>query len=135
MKEKLSVLTVVFSLLAIFYLFYIVYVSGNILKDIKYRSKHFIHHNGFYSYENGKFKLNDFENVSDYEIDYKIIFCIPFIGWKKGKILYKDVFASYKNEEIISGSKSELWYGRPNVIYIERKGLIWEITSIIDNPY
>lgn len=135
MKEKLFILIIIFCFLSVLHLLYSAYVSSNILKDIKDRARHFIYHNSFYSYENGEFKFNDFENVFNYEIDCKIIFCIPLIGWNKGIIFYKDVFTSYEDGKIISASYPRWWYGRPNKIHIERKGLKWEIINIIDNPY
>lgn len=136
MKKRNMLITILFVFFAL-YTIYVFLTSFTVMKDVSYRSKNFVH-GDFYSRifhsSTSEIILDDFEDVSDYEITFKIITCIPIIGFSKGVILYKYEFESYKDGKLVSGAWDKWWYGKSNRIYIKRNGLKWNIVNIIEQP-
>lgn len=131
---------ILISILLVFFVLYVIYVfltSFTVMKEVTYRSKKFVH-GDFYSRvctsSNNGIVLDDFEDVSDYNINFKIITCIPIIGFTKGVILYKYEFESYKDGKLVCGAWDKWWYGKSNRIYIKRNGLKWNMVNIIEQP-
>jgi hypothetical protein len=105
------------------------------MKEISYRSKNFVHRVFYdYSYSSGLEELvfNEFEDVSDYDITFKIISCIPVIGFSRGVIFYKYEFESYKDGKLVCGAWDKWWYGKSNRIYIKRNGVKWNMIKIVE---
>lgn len=131
---------ILITILIVFFILYVIYVfltTFTVMKEVSYRSKNFIHRTFYdYSYSSGLEELIflEFEDVSDYDISFKIITCIPVIGFSKGVILYKYEFESYKDGKLVCGAWDKWWYGKSNKIYIKRNGFKWNMVNIIEQP-
>ncbi len=127
--SKVKAMIIISIIIISLYLIRTSVVCYSIMNEIKYRTGHFVH-GIFYDHN---FVFRDFEDISDYVINYKIIFCFPVIGINKGIIFYKEEFTSYKNGELICGTWDKWLYGKPNKVYIERVEKKWKMVNIISH--
>jgi|GEM_PF-4912663 hypothetical protein len=124
-----------FKLIFLFILFYFLYcliAMTIIIFDIRYRQEHIIYSSFYdFDYTHGKvMKMRDFENVDDYDIKFKIKFCVSIFGITKGKVFYIYTKEVYKNNALNNGS-----WNVPVTLTVQRNGFFsWKIIKVNEAP-